>query len=284
MGKGGGSSDSGYGPSNYNPVTPDPSVHGPVSPYAGVNTGSQVLQPGAPQAQTPNVFSQSAQALTQGGNALTGAGGLFTSAAMSPISAGMSRYMNPYTNQVIGGVMSDIDRQRQMANVQGEGAAQAAGAFGGARHGLVEAQTNEAAMRQMGQFGSQLRQQGFNQAGQFAGQDIQNRLGAASGLASLAPQAANLAQTGFGMGRQIQGDQMAQGELVRGISEALLGQGAGMFDRYTGQPQDILKLRLGALGANPLNQAGTSTTNTQQPKNPMSAISGISSLFTKGAV
>jgi hypothetical protein len=178
----------------------------------------------------------------------------------------MGPYRNPFESQVVGQATQDIERTRQIQNAQNDAAASAAGAFGGGRHGIVEGETNRAALGQMADTSAQLRHRGFMDAAGLSNQDIQNRLAAAGGLASLAPQYGGLAQTGFQMGQNIMGQQAADADRIRGIADALMGHSAGMFDRYTGQPTDILRLRLGALGANPLNQESTTTTTQPTPK------------------
>ena len=89
-------------------------------------------------AGNPNVYQQSAGAY-QG--ALGG-----TAAAMGGPNIGA--FMNPYSQAVTGQTMQDLERQRQMAGQDTAAAAQAAGAFGGSRHGVADALTNEAFARQ----------------------------------------------------------------------------------------------------------------------------------------
>ena len=101
---------------------------------------------------------------------------------VGPIAGGIDAYMNPYESQVINNFGNDLQRQTTLQQQQNATNAAAAGAFGGGRHGLVEAQTNEAAQRTFGDYAGQLRQQGFNTAAGLANQDIQNQMGAASGL------------------------------------------------------------------------------------------------------
>jgi hypothetical protein len=251
---------------------------GPGS-QGGATTGTSSTTPGD---KGGNVYDQSAANLAGAGQATGMAGANFASTPQ--IRALMPGYQNPYENQVVGNVMSDIDRARQIALTQNAAAADAAGAFAGSRHGLVEGQTNEAALRQMARTASELRHQGFQTAGALAGQDVNNRLAAGQGLAALAPNLVDQAQTGFNMGQAISGQQAGQGELVRGVTEAIFGQGAGMFDRYTGQPTDLLRLRLGALGANPLNAATTTTQTAPAPPKgggAGSALGGLLGLFLK---
>jgi hypothetical protein len=66
---------------------------------------------------------------------------------MGPLTAGynvgdigqmVSQYMNPYTQQVIGGLERGYDQMRTDASAQADQGAIAAGAFGGSRHGVTE--------------------------------------------------------------------------------------------------------------------------------------------------
>lgn len=90
----------------------------------------------------------------------------------------LSQYQNPYQTQVIDQTMSDLDRARQMTMNNTGAQAQSAGAFGGSRHGIQEAETNRAFADQMARSAGQMRQQGFQNAQQQAQFDIANRLGA----------------------------------------------------------------------------------------------------------
>jgi len=74
---------------------------------------------------------------------------------------GMSQYMNPYQQDVVDVALADIERARQMQQMQGAAQAQRAGAFGGSRQGVAEALTNEAALREAARTSAGLRQQGF---------------------------------------------------------------------------------------------------------------------------
>tara|TARA_R110000737_G_scaffold125676_1_gene158138 strand:+ start:85 stop:1722 length:1638 start_codon:yes stop_codon:yes gene_type:complete len=102
-------------------------------------------------------------------------------------STDLSQYYNPYENQVVQSTLSDLDRSRQMAMGQAGAQATAAGAFGGSRQALMEAETNKAFAEQAARSAGQLRQAGFNQAQGMAQQDIAGRM-----QAGLANQGANL--------------------------------------------------------------------------------------------
>jgi hypothetical protein len=134
-------------------------------------------------------------------------------AGVSPITAqqvqagqlagtSLSPYFNPYESQVVQQSLTDLERQRQIQQNLGGAQAQAAGAFGGSRQGIAEAETNRAFAEQAARTAAGLRQAGFTQAQQAAQQDIATRMQAA-----LANQGANLqaaTTTGqFGMQQQL---------------------------------------------------------------------------------
>jgi hypothetical protein len=99
-------------------------------------------------------------------------------AKMSDISG----YMNPYTNQVIGGydpvtktatgALGDIEMARQAAVQQMGEAATRAKAFGGTRQGVAEGATNMAYAQKAAQTAAQLRQQGFDTSANLMQQDL----------------------------------------------------------------------------------------------------------------
>ncbi len=196
----------------------------------------------------------------------------------------LSPYTNPYETQVVDQSLADLERSRLMQQNQLGAQASAAGAFGGSRQGIVEAETNRAFADQAARTASGLRQAGYAQAQQLAGQDIgrqmqadqfgaqqsmtaqqlnqmaglqgaQQRLGAASQMGQLGQQAFNTSQA-------IQQQQMQQGLMQQGLQQSLIDAARGQYAGFTGAPQAALSLPLAALGAQP-NQS----TTTQQ-KNP----------------
>ena len=84
----------------------------------------------------------------------------------------LADYMNPYTNSVIDSAMSDLDRGRQQALNSTGAAATAGGAFGGDRHGIMEAQNNRDYMDQVARTSSQLRNQAYMNAQNAALGDV----------------------------------------------------------------------------------------------------------------
>jgi hypothetical protein len=88
----------------------------------------------------------------------------------------MSAYFNPYEEQVVQGVLGDIERSRLMQDIADRERASRAGAFGGSRQAVQSALTNEAALRTTGTTVSGLRQAGFNTAAQLGQSDAARQL------------------------------------------------------------------------------------------------------------
>ena len=62
--------------------------------------------------------------------------------AGSFLGSDIGSYMSPYLDKVAGSTMNQLERQRQIALTGNNAAATAAGAYGGSRHGIVDAETN----------------------------------------------------------------------------------------------------------------------------------------------
>jgi len=213
------------------PLVPMPSPAGGKGGTSGVSASAAPTQgrfaPLAPQGAF-NVNQASAGALQQ---ALQG-----TQRAIG--NTGM------FTNYVTDQTLRDLERQRQMQQNQLGMQASRAGAYGGSRHGVAEALTNEAFARQGAQtFGNlQLGQQQTQMAG--------------------AAQLGQLGQQAFNTGQAIQQQQMQQGLLQQGLQQALIDAAKGQYAGYTGAPQASLGAPLAALGAMP---NVSTTTQSQSP-------------------
>ena len=86
----------------------------------------------------------------------------------------MSQYMNPYTDQVIRANETDTRRAANMGLDMLGAQAQAAGGFGGSRHGIAMGEVAKGLTDTLGRQSAGLRQAGFQNAQQMAGQDISN--------------------------------------------------------------------------------------------------------------
>lgn len=155
-------------------------------------------------------------------------------AAQSAVG-GIDQYMNPYTQGVIDTSLADMERQRLMQQQQIGAQAAAAGAFGGSRQGLVEAETNRGFAEQGGMLAAQLRNQGFQTALGASQQDVARQLQAA-----LANQAANARAAEFAQATGLQAQGMNQQAGLQGAQVRLSGAGT-----------------LGNLGSTQFNMANT---------------------------
>jgi hypothetical protein len=212
--------------------------------------------------QQGNIYEQAAGNLGDAGLAARTAGMMF--ANPGTIAEGMGAYRNPWENEVVARTADAIQRQTAMQQGQIGAMATGAGAFGGSRHGIVEAQTNAAAQRSIGDLSAQLRSQGFNTAAALAGSDLDRRLTGAGGLLGTAGSLGALGGQQFGMGQQVQANQRLDGLQLQAMNQQLLDDARAMFEQYVNQPQNLLALRTAAAGGSPLN-AATSQTTTQKP-------------------
>lgn len=193
-----------------------------------------------------------------GSNVSQTSANLFNQAAAGP---NIGQFMNPYTSMVTGNALQDLNRQRQMATNDIGAAATRAGAFGGSRHGVAEALTNQDFAQQGANMFGNLQQQGFNTALNAA----QNQQNIQSGLAG----------QGFGFGQSIQNQQWQQGEAARALNQALIDAAKGQYGGFTGSPANSLATLLsGITGA---NMGQNTTTQTNKP-GLMDYITAIASL------
>ena len=91
-------------------------------------------------------------------------------------SANLNPYMNPYTDSVIKQNEADILRGAQIGLNELSAQAQAAGSFGGSRHGIQGAELGRGSLEQLARSSSGLRQANYQNAQQAAMQDIANNM------------------------------------------------------------------------------------------------------------
>ena len=156
---------------NYRPMAVNSGGYRPAQTSATGYTSADVGSQGYDAAQ-------SGQAPTLSANQVTGG---------QIAGTDLQSYMNPYEDQVVQQSLADIERSRLMQQNVGGAQAGAANAFGGSRQGIAEAETNRAFADQAARTASGLRQSGYQNAQQMAGQDIGTRM-----QAGLANQGANL--------------------------------------------------------------------------------------------
>lgn len=158
------------------------------------------------------------QALDRMGQDISGAGDFnFSPEQMDPNRA--QAFFNPFEDQVVGAAQQNFDRQRQQALNQAAQEATGAGAFGGSRSGILQAQALGDVNRNESQTLAQLRNQGFQNAQQMAAQEhgLMQNLGFGSAQAA---QQGRL--RGAGLGLQQAGQQFQMGERQRQIQQQRL--------------------------------------------------------------
>jgi hypothetical protein len=90
----------------------------------------------------------------------------------SLLQADIAAYQSPYQQQVIDQTMADIQRQADIARGLSQSRAIGAGAFGGSRSALLEAESQRPFIEQMARTAAGQREAGFGQALRAAESDI----------------------------------------------------------------------------------------------------------------
>ena len=200
----------------------------------------------------------------------------------------LSGYMNPYTNEVENHAMAALEKSRQQSTNSNSAAATAAGAFGGSRHGVVDAVTNAETATAAGDLSAQLRQQGYDRATSLAMGDLERSDAIRTGNANRQLTAdstnadnilnyfnsKNSALSGAATGK-IGAAEAAQGADMKdfaalsqaGMSQqqqaqAILDAKKARGDRVKNSDIDDLNLRLSALGMSPYGKTETTDKTT----------------------
>ena len=173
-------------------------------------------------------MGQSMSTLGQGVGALQGAGGMYD-------PSGVQNFMNPYQQNVIDEAIKQINRQGQMSRQNLQGQAVRAGAFGGSRQGVQDAELERGLSEQRNAAIVGGLSQGYNQASTQAQQAFEQAQGR-----KLA-QAQGYQGIGGLYGQQaLQQAQLGQGGA--GLQGTLSGQLAGlsgMYGNIAGQQANI---------------------------------------------
>lgn len=169
--------------------------------------------------------------------------GLLSDMGTQPLD--IQSFQNPYNTQVIDQSLADLDRARQIRLQSDQDRAIGAGAFGGSRSALLEAETNRNFADAAARTSSNLRQSGYNNSLNAAMQDRNFRGGIQSGL--LGDQYRNLGLLS-GIGTQQQG--LQQAGMDAGYNEFMRALGYG--------PQQLGLLSGAVFGMTPGEIQGTS--------------------------
>ena len=293
----GGSAQGGKGGAGINQPkaqAPTQGQYAPMAPTGGFNVnqaaagglqqamqGTQAAMGYQPQ-QVQGTDYTAAQATSQGYDAERAA--KQAALAADQVQAGqiagtdLGAYTNPYETQVVQQSLSDLERSRLMQQNQLGAQASAAGAFGGSRQGIAEAETNRAFADQAARTASGLRQTGFQNAQQLAGQDIGYNM-----QAGLANQGANLqaGTTNAQLGQQVNLANQAAGNQASQFTAAAANQAAlqnaaalnaqrqfgatqGMTAQQLNQGAGLQGAQLNMNAANQMGNLGQQAFNTGQ--------------------
>jgi len=176
----------------------------------------------------------------------------------------LSSYMNQFDDAVVDSTLSDLDRARQI-QAQNIGAnATTAGAFGGSRHALREAENKRNFYDQAAKTAASLRQSGFNNAQQMGLTDIGNTMQADRANQSANLQAdsltANLSQQAA-MANQASANQAAQFGAQAQNQASLANQAAqNRASEFSAGAQNQVGLA-NAAAANRASEFGSSASN-----------------------
>tara|TARA_Y100000361_G_C11160578_1_gene347059 strand:+ start:3956 stop:4807 length:852 start_codon:yes stop_codon:yes gene_type:complete len=214
------------------------------------------------QSQNPDVALQASRGITDAMGATAQASGFQQAPIETRVLADMnlSPYENKYQDQVINQTIDDMARANKIAgNIQDTRFGQA-GAYGGSRHGIADAEMQRNFLDRVGATVGNLRSQGFDRATNLATGDL-NRMYQTDayniGLGERAQdramqgaqQYANLGRQGFDMGQTVLKNMQQQGNVEQLINQNLFDSAKQQFGGYSGMPAETLGYLSQALGA-----------------------------------
>ena len=140
-------------------------------------------------------------AITAGTGAITGAGmGAYERASEFVDPSAISQYFNPYEGAVVDQTLQDLARASEIQGVAGRARAAGAGAFGGSRMGVEEAERSGRFYDASARAASDLRSRGYTQAAQLAQNAAQLQGMIGSGIGSLGSSLGDLGIKQAGLG------------------------------------------------------------------------------------
>ena len=221
-----------------------------------------------------NLMTQGTNAITQGSNYTPSTGAFGLEAAQ--------QYMSPYQQGVTDIAKREATRDDMIAQTGRDSAAAKAGAFGGSRHGVIEAEAN----RNLGQRLSDIQTQGLNTSWQQAQQQYNADTTRQQQDRQFGSQAAIKGGEALGdMGKTAFGLQSTAGLLDQGTQQRGLDTGYQDWLNTQQHPYDQLTFMRNMVSGFP---GSTSTQTTQQSPTSnwasdaagvASAIGGVGSLF-----
>ena len=201
---------------------------------------------------------------------LPGLAGMYSGSAGAYDPKSAAGFINPYQDAVTKQGLDEMRRQGTIGLNQINANAVAGGAFGGARHGIAEAEHRRNMMDKQSQFINQSNAQNFGQAQNAAMQNFQNQMarqaGAAQGIGGLG-------QVSSGMQQNV-ATQLGQLGGQYGTFGQQLGALGGRYGQM-GETQAGIGQQLGQVG---LNQANIARMSRGFTGDDISALQNIGNL------
>lgn len=196
----------------------------------------------------------------------SGAGDIYAGLAEGGPGQFYDDYMNPYTNDVINATTDNMMRNNDLLLDQNATAAIQGGAFGGSRHGVVDAVTNAETTRSIGDMEANLRNTGYNTA-------MGNSFDHFNAMGGLAGDAVNYGNNMFNVGNELTQQQAQAGNTANAVNQGIMDAAAQIFGGN--DPMAWLTQIQGALSGNPLmGESTTTSTNNPGSLETIGAITG----------
>jgi len=154
----------------------------------------------------------------------------------------VQQYMSPYMNNVVNATMAQLQNQQGQQRAALQGNAISAGAFGGDRAGIAQAELANQQNLAAGQTLANLLQGGYSNAQQLFGQ--QQGVNLAAQQANRAAQAAAAGQLGA-IGQQGYGQQLGAAQQQAALGQQLYGQGLSTAQQQAALGQGLYGMGLG---------------------------------------
>jgi hypothetical protein len=254
----------------YQPYNTDPSAY-----VAGFSPLQQQAQQGVADLNMPSQYGAATAGAMQGTGQALNAGNQYNMMATNPNAT--QAFMNPYLQSSLQPQLAEIQRQYDITGTQQQGQATAAGAFGGSRGAIMDAENQRNKNMAM----NQAIGQGYNNAFQSAQQAQQ--YGAGLGLqGSQAGIAGANVLSGIG-GQQLNAQQnILNAQNTIGAAQTqreqdILNQGIQNYAMQQQYPQQQLAFMNAQIRGLPMQ-----ATTTQGYQAPPSSVSQVAGLGTAG--
>lgn len=189
--------------------------------------------------------------------------GALNTGTFTPGAAGF--YMSPFIEQAMAPQLREAQRSSDILGTQQAGQAVQAGAFGGSRAGLLEAERQRNLATQMGDIRARGYQTAYEQAANQFNQDMTRRLQGLGTAVQAAGQLGNLGQTQFGQQKDILGMQREAGAEQQALRQQGLTQSYQDFLNEQNYPYRQLGFMSDLIRGLPLGQQSAQQIYAAQP-------------------